>query len=109
MLRDAVFTDKENSVVKDDSKFYIARKSGNGLQESYYELTDKEHVGRCVEKCYEGHGEFKGEITGHDIDRHTGDATWEGTHEDGGVGCYNHPPNHGNADAGNAPCPLKIS
>ena len=61
ILRDIVFTDKKNGVVKDDSKFYIARKSENGLQERDYSLTDKEYVGRHVEKFYEGHGKFKGE------------------------------------------------
>ena len=91
ILRDIVFTDKKNGVVKDDSKFYIARKSENGLQERDYSLTDKEYVGRHVEKFYEGHGKFKGEITGHDIDRDTGDSIWEVTYEDGDIGCYNHP------------------
>ena len=91
ILRDIVFTDKENGLVKDDSKFYIARKSEKGLQERDYSLTDKEYVGRHVEKFYEGHGKFKGEITGHDIDRDTGDSMWEVTYEDGDIGCYNHP------------------
>jgi hypothetical protein len=69
----------------------IARKSENGLQERDCSLTDTEHVYRHVEKFYEGHGKFKGEITGHDIDRDTGDATWEVAYEDGDIGCYNHP------------------
>jgi hypothetical protein len=90
-LRDVVFADEENGLAKDDSRFHTARKSENGLQERDYSLTDEERLGRHVEKFCEGHGKFKGETTGHDVDRDTGDATWEVACEDGDIGCCGRP------------------
>ena len=93
VLKDVEFTDRKGGIEKEESKFYIARKSKNGLSESDYSLNDSEYVGRKVEKLFDGYGKdkFKGAVTAHDFCRDSGDAIWEVTYDDGDVGHCNHP------------------